>query len=345
MTTLWTAKILSNTNFYQGGIMKDYIIPDYFDYLFENSESKFLTERLVRYLLFDIKPKTTPALWQDAEIFVRYKKRNVKSLSNEKYTNASFAILIYHIKYIIEHLTKTKILKVLNQFFAQPANHHKSIFKLFDRQLHAPIKSLFLTQEKLIVGKDNLKSFDKLFAYPGWIEFTDEANEIIFEKILNNELTDDEIDYFLGASDSFRHYDQWFEPLKHILKTTHNAHVFWTAGDCMSIIWRAVPEDEASQKWFRDQLFEIFWPRVGSIWPLKNEHKIDFDQDDDTKILKDSIGWLLVLDDLTERLPEHDKDYRLYNRKANDKDYHPTEKELKDLERERKNLAKNLIQH
>ena len=320
--------------------MKHFIIPDHYNYLFENLESKFLTERLVRYLLFDIKPNITPAIWQDVEIYIRCKKRNIQSLSDEKVSNANYAILLYHIKYIIEHLKKSEIIKVLNRFFAQDPNDHKSVFELFDQKFHAHVESLFLTQEKLIIGKDDLKNFDKYFAYPGWIEFTDEANEIVFKKILNNEYTDDEIDYFLGASDGLHNYDQWFEPLKHILRTTRSAHVFWTAGDCMSVIWRAVPEDEKSQKWFKDQLFEICWPRVKSTWPLLNEDKINFDQSDETRILKDSIGWLRVLDDLKERLPELGKDYKLYDSNANDKDYQPTEKELKTLARERKNLAK-----
>lgn len=326
--------------------MKDFIIPDHYDYLFENLESKYLAERLVRYLLFDIKPTITPAHWQDVGIFIRYKKRNVQSITDEQDTNANFAILLYHIKYIIEHLTKNQILQILNQFFTQPTDHHKSIFELFDQKFHAPVTSLFLTQEKLTITADhvkNLKNFDKLFAYPGWIEFTDEANEIIFKKILNNEFTDNQIDYYLGASDELHHYDQWFEPLKHILNTTQNAHVFWTAGDCLAIIWKAVPEDEKSQKWFRDQLYEIFWPRVGSVWPLKNEDIIDFDYNDEARILKDSINWLRVLDDLKERLPELGKDYKLYDHNANDKDYQPTEAELKTIDRERQNLIKNLI--
>lgn len=323
--------------------MKDFIIPDYYNYLFENLESKFFAERLVRYTIFDSKPQITPAHWQDVEIFIRYYKRNVESLSDEQETNANFAILLYRIKYVIEHLTKAEIIKVLNKFFAQNPDDHKSVFDLFDQKFHAPVESLFLTQEKLTITKDNLENFDKIFEYPGWIEFTEEANQAIFAKILNNELTDTQIDYFLGASDELRHYNKWFGVLKHILTTTHNAHTFWTAGDCMSIIWRAVPEDEKSQKWFKDQLFEIFWPRVGNIWPLQNEDKIDFSQDDETQILKDSMNWLRVLDDLKERLPELGKDFKLYDRKANDKDYHPTESELKTIERERKNLMKNLI--
>ena len=169
-----------------------------------------------------------------------------------------------------------------------------------------------MTQEKITITKDKAENFDKIFDYPCWVDFTDDANQIIFKKILKNELADEQIDYFLGASDTFHDYDQWFNVAKHILATTNDAHVFWVAGDILSVIWRAIPEDKKSEKWFKDQVFEIFWPRVNSIWPIQNEHKIDFDQDAETKILEDSINWLHTLDDLKERLPELG-DYEVYS--------------------------------
>ena len=299
------------------------IIPISYDYLFNNVMEKILAERLVNYILFDLKPSITPAIWQDAEIYIRYKKRDVWSLSDEQLSNAKFAIYIYQIKYIITHLTKTEILTTLNRFFSQPKDekHLKSLLQLLEAKLHIPITSLFLTQEKITLRKDTIKNFDKVFEYPCWVDFTDEANEIIFNKILDNKLTDEQIDYFLGASDTIRYYDQWFKVIKHILATTNNLHVFWTAGDILSIIWKAVPEDSESQKWFKDQIFEIFWPRINSIWPLLNEDKIDFEKDESTKILRDAINWLYTLDDLKDRLPEFTEDYEVFEHDTDAADF------------------------
>ena len=182
-----------------------------------------------------------------------------------------------------------------------------------------------------------MKNFDQLFTYPCWIEFTDEANQIIFSKILHNKLSNEQIDYFLGASDDIVHYDQWFKVAKHILITTHDSHVFWTAGDILSIIWKAVPSDEKSQKWFRDEIFDIFWPRVGSVWPLLNKNSINFNHDEDSKILKDSIGQ--VLDDLNERLPELNNGYVTFKHDTDPNDFAHHEKILiKKLESKKKNV-------
>lgn len=294
------------------------IIPASYDYLFDIVAEKLFAEYLTRYILFDEKPIATPALWQDAVIYIRFRQRDVWSLSEEQIKNAKYAILIYKVIYTIEHLKKPEILKILNRFFAQTPKKHENIFSLFEQKFHASLDSLLFTQEKLTVTKQMANNLDQLFAYPCWLEFTDEANQLIFDKILQNKLSDEQIDYFLGASDDIAHYDQWFKVAKHILKTTHDSHVFWTAGDVLSIIWKAVPSDKKSQKWFRDEIFDIFWPRVGSVWPLLNEDKIDFERDEDSRILRDSIGWLQVLDDLNKRLPELGGNYTTYEHDVNE---------------------------
>ncbi|MBR2658897.1 hypothetical protein IKD57_03350 [Candidatus Saccharibacteria bacterium] len=279
----------------------------------DDEDSRFFANRLLEYIVFDTKPKITPAIWQDVEIFIRFKKRDVWSLKDWQIQNARRGIMLYRIKYVVEYLTKTEIIEIFNRFYQ---NTEYNLFDLFGKKFHAPIDSLFLVQEKHIVSEDELGNFDQIFEYPGWVEFSDAANKAIFDKIYKNQLTDEQIDYFLGASDDINGYDEWFKIAKHILTTTKNAHTFWTAGDVLSIIRRAVPNDEESQKWFKDQIFEIFWPRVKSVWPMLNQAKVDFKYDDDAKILKDSIGWLETLDDLKERLPELGKNYELGNYKT-----------------------------
>ena len=284
----------------------------------DDEESRLFASILLEYVVFDTKPKITPAIWQDVEIFIRYMRRDVWSLEDWQRENATRGIMLYRVKYVIEHLTKTEIIEIFNQFYKDTDS---TFLKLFEKKFHAPIDSLFLVQEKRVVTKDKINDFDQLFKYPAWLEFDDTANQAVFHKIYKNELTDEQIDYFLGASDDINDYVEWFKVAKHILLNTKNAHTFWTAGDVLSIIRRAVPEDDKSQKWLNDQIFEIFWPRVKNVWPMLNQAKIDFDYDEETKILKDSIGWLETLSDLKERLPELGKDYELINYKTPEKEF------------------------
>lgn len=306
------------------------------DYLFDTAVDKDLVDYLARYIITDERPVTTPALWQDVAIYIRYKKRDVWALDKDRLENAANAIFVYSIKYIIEHLTKSEIVKCLNAFYTQTKDPHFDPaytvppIRFFEQKLHAPIDSLFLTQEKLTIDKDQLKDFDKLFNYPCWIEFTDEALDEIFSQILKDKLTNEQLDYFLGAADNIKDYDKWLKVVKHILQTTKDPHVFWTAGDILAIIRRAVPEGSKSKKWFNDQLFEIFWPIVGSVWPLQHEELINKNLED-ARILADSINWLHTIDDIKDRLPELGDNFEIYSSNTDDADFKALKSTLQNL--------------
>lgn len=317
----------SNVNMFLSGL---------FDYLFDGPEDKALVDCLTRYIITGDEPVTTPALWQDVAMYMRYKKRDVWSLGNKHIENAKRAIFIYRVKYIIEHLTKSEIVKCLNAFYTQRKDPHFDQnyavppLRFFEQKLHAPVDSLFLTQEKLIIGKEQIKNFDKIFSYPCWLDFTDDALDEIFNQILDDKLTDEQLDYFLGAADDIKDYDKWLKVTKHILKTTKDPHVFWTAGDILAIIRRAVPEDKESQKWFNDQLFGIFWSFVASIWPLNNGSLIDENMPE-ARILIDSINWLHTISDIKDRLPELEDDFKIYDFNTDDADFESLKSTLLDF--------------
>lgn len=317
------------------------MVPEAYVWRFkDNARLLFFSDRLLEYVVFDTHPEISPALWQDVEMYIRYRKRDTWTIKKEQISNAHYAIIMYRVKYIIEHLTKSEILEIFDQFYE---NEKSTLSKLFEKKFHAPVDDLFLVQERHIVTKDEIKNFDKIFAYPSWIEFNDEAIDLVFSMILDNQLTNEQMDYFLGASDDIKDYDKWFKITKHILTTTEDSHLFWTAGDVLGIIQRAIPEDEKSQKWFRDQIFEIFWPRVKSIWPMENHSLVNFEHDEHAKILRDSISWLDTLSDLKERLPELDKKYELTDSTTPKDEFARSEKILSDKISSSKTSSDELI--
>ena len=295
--------------------MEDHIIDisNTYNCLFRNEDDKKFAGELIEHLVLNDKPETTPALWQDAEIFVRYKKRDVWHLEPRQFENAEKAIKVFSMKYILEHLKKNEILDILGQFFSQDRHgkNNMMLSEYFQKKFAVPVEDMFLTQEKVIVDTERLKKFDKIFEYPAWIEFDEKATEKCFDMVMNDKMSDEQISYFFGAHDDMVHYDKWYEAAKHVLMTTHDAQTFWIAGDVLNIIWIALPDDEKLQKWFRDRVFEIFWSRVGSAWPMLNKDKINFQANDELKITEDAIGWLGSLEDLRERLPELPEDYEL----------------------------------
>ena len=281
-------------------------IPEQFKDRFDSYDEEFLASALTSYVIYDANLVVTPAIWQDAEIHIRYLKRDVWHLTQQQLENAKSAKMLYCIKYIMEHLKKMEIVEILNALFDDDniGKNRKTINQLLEKKFLAPVGDLIYTKEKKIVTVNDLKKIDELFAYPAWLEFDSEARQAVVKKIMNDEFTDEQISYILGATDSFSDYVELYPAIKHVLLTTKNAQTFWVAGDIFNMIWMAAPDDEKSKKWFDDEIFEIFWPRVGNVWPILNQYRIDFEESEESKIMKDAIGWLFSLSYLYERLPE-----------------------------------------
>ena len=278
------------------------MIPYHYRKVFNNPPDLKFASKLIAYTIYDAEPEFSPVIWQDASIYIRAKKRGVYSLTKEQAEKGELALIGYKVKLLGEKLGKVGIVELLNELFSYKNREivHKSIDKIIEEKLHAPIIDLLTVQEKRIVTKDDLKDFDSLFVYPTWLEFDDEVRAEIHKRILNNELSDEQISYYLGSSEEHEHYVELYPVVKHILKTTNNPQTFWTAGDVLNLIWIAVPEE--LNEWFKDEVFSIFWPRVNSTWAIVNTELII--HGDNTAILRDSIGWLKSLDDLSDRLPE-----------------------------------------
>lgn len=305
------------------------ILPERLNFRFLDEAEKTFVVALMEYLIYGTVPQTTPAQWQDMEIFIRYMKRDVWNVSQIQRDHAQEALEVYRVKYVIQHLTKMEILELLNEFFNM--GNRQPIYSLLEKKLHAPLDDLLLIQEKRIVTKDDLSKLDEIFAYPAWIAFDDEAKEVLCEKILAGELSDEQVDYVLGASDDVKPCDLWYKIAKHLLMTTKNAHLFWIAGDVLNIVWKMAPDDEKTQKWFRDEIFEIFWPRVGSVWPILHKNLVEPDAADSGKILYDAIGWLESLCDLKERLPELGEDYKLPEHPSDEEEFAGIEGRLRGM--------------
>lgn len=281
-------------------------IPDEYRVVFNDVDEEMLASALVSYVIYDAQLPTSPATWQDAEIYIRFRKRDVLNLDRQHIENAGFAFASYQMKYIIEHTTKMELVEMLNELFSAENMRtlDYSLYGLLRQKFKADINELFLVQEKRIVRVKDLQDFDALFRYPAWLEFDPSAKKKVYEMILADKLTDEQIDYFLGVSEQHEDYAELYPVVKHILMTTKTFHTFWTAGDVLNLIWIASPQDKKTQKWFNDEIFEIFWPRVGSTWPVAHEETLHGDGDDELKIMRDAIGWLKSLPDLKKRLPE-----------------------------------------
>lgn len=154
-----------------------------------------------------------------------------------------------------------------------------------------------------MIDVDDLNRLDDLFEYPDNIEFSPAAHDELARRIVQDRLPSRQIDFYLGAEDANLSYAKLYPALKHILTTTDDAHLFWTAGDTLSILERLIPDDPDLQNWFNQELYTIFWPRIGDVDRVKNYNQAEF-TDNERQIFLDALGWIINLPELKNLNPE-----------------------------------------
>lgn len=158
-------------------------------------------------------------------------------------------------------------------------------------------------QEPRAINESDLKktSFLNFYKYPEWIRFSPDANMKIISKILHDKLADEEVDYYLGTSETLEDCTKIYPAVKHILQTTNNYRLFYIAGDVLNVIWVNLPDEENLEKWLQREIYNIFWPRIRSIRRLQNARELEFVNSDEEDIFKDATTWILSLNDKTLR--------------------------------------------
>lgn len=261
----------------------------------------------------------SPTKWQDAMIYLRYKNKRLFNLEKGIESTGEDALLDYQAVYVFEKMGRDRIGEFLDDFFniEKFFEHSDKFFHLLNEAMGEDVTKKFVQQdEPRIISLEELEAIlndtpedsrDKLrqlYYYPEWIEFTPEANSKIISLILEDKLSNEDIDYFLGTSEDVDDYVELYPAVKRVIQTTRDAHTLYTAGDVLDIIWRALPKDDIKlQGWFRKEVCNMFWPRIGDVWPIQHYSLLKLD-DNQRKIFEDSLGWLMSLDNIAELNPE-----------------------------------------
>ena len=78
-------------------------------------------------------------------------------------------------------------------------------------------------------------------------------------------------------------------------------YLFWLACEVIDKAWRFLEEKDEAQTKFKDQIYKSFWPRFGSIWPIKNYTHFKFESKTEQSIYNELLGWIMCLNDIDTR--------------------------------------------
>ena len=303
-----------------------------------------LEENDHRYGIFQF---TVSEYWDTVQL-LRYRSLQEFNLPREYIRKGEKALARYKLKYVLDTLGWNQ----LDEFFADFTKKGKTgLFESLNTKLSYRIETIY-NQVKIKKSNDCAidalasNSLDRFLDKPELVVFSEKAKDKIIETVLaedNASLRADAraIAFFL-ANFCFLEDIPYSKvlPVAHYIvcnlpfddfNHTQTDQLFWLAGEIINRAWRFVDSDERTQKGISDYVFSAYGSRVGSLWPIVNYGGIEYKDKAGQRMFSDSIGFIMSIDDITERIPGLES---YLNQVAKD-NYHAHNSVL--------NFAKNLV--
>jgi len=257
--------------------------------------------------------------FQDAIQAIEYRNHRDFNLSYSAIERDLLALEKYHLKYVVELIGWNELEEVLADFLDDPHN----LFEKINQRANTDTTRKFQTLEKKdsgfkSIGYAESDSLESLFQYPCLVHFVPSAHRQIQKEILSresNSLRDDAISiaYYLTNylnNDDHLPYSDVLPVAIHLIKNLHadswdNTHVgqlFWLASEVINRAWMSC--DPRLDDAFDHFVYNLYWPRIGGLWPIKHRKEFDFKELVADEIFDDSLGFILSVEHLDQYNPE-----------------------------------------
>lgn len=295
----------------------------FYDAYLEQAER---TDRGISY--FDI---TVDTYWSAIE-YIRFLNLELFNLSDSSIASGIAAIQKYRLKFLVEKygwhtvdqffcdlitLKSTDVFFELDKYISlieNPTPDNSYIAFKMDR--------LFSTITYSSSGHSSLDPADPhdityLFDYPVIVKFTESAHNDILHQIIKSTPSElranaTAISYYLADfifNEDTLSYADLLPAVTHIIEQlpsddsngTDTAHLFWLASEVIDRIWRYASENKTTQKKCRNLIYDLFSPRIGGLWPIAHYDEFRFIHPSADLIFRESLSFLMSLDDIAER--------------------------------------------
>ena len=251
------------------------------------------------------------------------------NLSDDEVDRGIKALSKYRLKYLVGEISWRKFDKFMAELVELNAtdlffelNKYINSMNGEDEEQVFNIGNLFTTIKYVSSNKTGLSTGGRddivgLFEYPVIVKFTDVAHREIIHSVVKasgNELRTNAvaISYYIANyifNEDTLSYADLLPAVSHIIEDlpsndpngTHPDDLYWLACEVIDRIWRYVSESKATQKKCRDTVYDLFAPRVGGIWPIVHYDEFEFKEKVTDSIFRESVGFLMALDDISER--------------------------------------------
>lgn len=285
----------------------------------------------------------SPLDYYNAVRYIRHKKEQTFILNWVDEADCRRALQKYRLRYIVDKIGWNALNGIIDELV------EKGQFNIFERvsivagekveKIYSEVDTVQADGVARIIDhtRSNTTAFyhelaDKIFLHPRIISFTKEERAKIHSSLMECSLNPNGrgIGLYLAnyiLSEDKLSYVEILPVVARIIRDLpvndfnheHIDDLFWLCGGIIDSCWRYIPEDEAIQKQFRDFIYNLYWPRVGSLWPILHRNEFSFNENAANKIFDDAASFIASLNDIDERNPEI-KNYLEEN--ANDTAYY-----------------------
>ena len=240
-------------------------------------------------------------------------------LNSDDVADGFAALFKYRLRDVADKIGWTKLDKTI----AQMVKAGKiDLFARLEKQIGEPVETIYDELKVVKSGRTSLSATDpdnieNLINAPILVDFSKATHAKIIQDIMDrsgNSFNPDAKSVALYLANYMLNEDKL--PLSDVLpavahivevlpsddfNNTHTDELFWLCGAILDKAWRYLEEDEATQRKYRDLMYELYWPRVGSLWPVLHRGDFDFKYESAGKIFDDSLSFVMSLEDITER--------------------------------------------
>ncbi|MBQ3413302.1 hypothetical protein IJH33_00385 [Candidatus Saccharibacteria bacterium] len=259
--------------------------------------------------------------YQDAINLINFASDKSFNFSDDAIRAGIIAVTKYRLRYLADQIGWKNTHFFFKSFAKSSAPESpgallSQLLGLNFAELFSNIASIDTDLSKLNPARDE-QTIAALFHYPVFVNFSPEARDNIHHQILAmkpDELRHSarEIAYYF--TNYIWHEDVW--PLTDVLplathvienlpaddtRGTETATCFNIAGEIINTAWRYLSEDKDKQKKFRDLVYQAYWPRVGSTWPLRHYDEFEFKDSATKSIFDDAVSFVMSLEDISAR--------------------------------------------
>ena len=299
---------------------------------FENNRFKFFVgvAFFLEQYIFQIRRTDAGQGWIDLTPFDYYRAvKHLQHLSGEDYilneedsSESMRAIYKYRLNYIVTKIGWNELDKIITQMVKE---NETDLFERIEKVLGEQVLNVYgklktIKSEHTSLDTMDIDCIEKLFDCPVLVEFSKAAHAKIIKNIVERSGNSFNPDgkaaaYYLASyilNEDTLPYSDVLPAVVHIAETlpnddfnhTHTDELFWFCGDIIDRAWRCLEEDDGVQKKYRDMIYDLYWPRIGSLWPVIHRDEFEFKNKAASKFFNDSLGFVMSLNDIDERNKE-----------------------------------------